>query len=160
MPTPRADYRPKTPQPLRLPGARQRRPRFMATEFPTIPYRLVKPLLDAFSAVYELRTQRSSGWDSYYLSNLPSEFRPARSKGSDDDQVSSDVARRTVATAFETSHGLVVGFHEEFGRFLQALNSPNCFVDTVVHQIQCFIQMCFLHDQMSFQRQSGRKFGS
>src|SRR6266702_7355877 len=27
-------------------------------------------ILDAFSAVYELRTQRTSGWDSYYLSNL------------------------------------------------------------------------------------------
>src|SRR5467141_3558729 len=35
-------------------------------------------------------------------------------------------------TAFETRHGLVVGLHEEFGRFLQALNSPNGFVDTVV----------------------------
>ena len=54
-------------------------------------------ILDAFSAVYELRTQRSSEWDSYYLSNLPSEFRPARSKGSDGDQASSDIVRRTVA---------------------------------------------------------------
>jgi len=42
--------------------------------------------------------------------------------------------------------GLVVGLHEEFGRFLQALNSPNGFVNTVVHQIQCFVQMCFFHD--------------
>jgi len=54
-------------------------------------------ILDAFSAVYELRTQRSSEWDSYYLSNLPSEFRPARSKASDGDQASSDIVRRTVA---------------------------------------------------------------
>src|SRR5216683_5797509 len=62
-------------------------------------------------------------------------------------------------TTFETSHRLVVGLHEEFGRFLQALNSANSFVNTAVHQIQRFIQMCFLHDQMSFRRQSGRKFG-
>src|SRR5260370_21533578 len=34
-------------------------------------------ILDAFSAVYELRTQRSSGWDSYYLSTLPSKFTPS-----------------------------------------------------------------------------------
>jgi hypothetical protein len=54
-------------------------------------------ILDAFSAVYELRTQRNSEWDSYYLSNLPSEFRPARSKGSDGDPASSDMVRRTVA---------------------------------------------------------------
>src|SRR5437667_8240487 len=51
-------------------------------------------------------------------------------------------------TAFETGHGLVVSLHEEFGRFLQALNSPNGFVDTVVYQIQCFIQMCFLHTNL------------
>jgi hypothetical protein len=59
----------------------------------------VLAILDAFSAVYELRTQRSSEWDSYYLSNLPFEFRPARSKGSDGDQASSDIVRRTVAEA-------------------------------------------------------------
>jgi len=40
--------------------------------------------------------------------------------------------------AVRDSHGLVVGLHEELGRFLQALNSPNSFVntclpDTVLH---------------------------
>jgi hypothetical protein len=54
-------------------------------------------VLDAFSAVYELRTDRSSEWDTYYLNNLPSEFRPARLKGSDGDQANSDMVRRTVA---------------------------------------------------------------
>jgi len=36
-------------------------------------------------------------------------------------------------TAFEASHGLVVSLHEEFGAFFQALNSPNGFVNAVVH---------------------------
>jgi hypothetical protein len=36
-------------------------------------------------------------------------------------------------TAFEAGHGLVVSLHEEFGRFLQALNSSNGFVNAVVH---------------------------
>jgi hypothetical protein len=37
-------------------------------------------------------------------------------------------------TAFETGHGLVVSLHEEFGTLLQALNSPNGFVNTWVRQ--------------------------
>jgi hypothetical protein len=39
------------------------------------------------------------------------------------------------------------------------LDSSNRFVNTVVHQIQRFVQMSFLHDQKSLLRRSGREFG-
>jgi hypothetical protein len=55
-------------------------------------------VLDAFLAVYELRTERTSLRDSYYLDNLPSECRPARAKGADDsERATSETVRRTVA---------------------------------------------------------------
>ena len=55
-------------------------------------------VLDAFLAVYELRTERASLRDSYYVNNLPSEFRPAKAKGADDsERATSETVRRTVA---------------------------------------------------------------
>ncbi len=55
-------------------------------------------MLDAFLAVYELRTERTSLRDSYYVSNLPSECRPARAKGSEDsERTTPETVRRTVA---------------------------------------------------------------
>jgi hypothetical protein len=55
-------------------------------------------VLDAFLAVYELRTERASLRDPYYMSNLPSECRPAKAKGADDwERVTSETVRRTVA---------------------------------------------------------------
>jgi hypothetical protein len=55
-------------------------------------------VLDAFLAVYELRTERTSLRDSYYVDNLPSECRPAKAKGADDsERATSETVRRTVA---------------------------------------------------------------
>src|SRR3989441_5196956 len=55
-------------------------------------------VLDAFLAVYELRTDRTSTRDAYYVNNLPSECRPAKAKGADDsERVTSETVRRTVA---------------------------------------------------------------
>src|SRR6266704_817999 len=55
-------------------------------------------VLDAFVAVYELRTERTSLRDSYYVNNLPSECRPAKAKGVDDsERATADTVRRTVA---------------------------------------------------------------
>ncbi|MGH9688961.1 MAG: hypothetical protein ACRD5K_17945, partial [Candidatus Acidiferrales bacterium] len=55
-------------------------------------------VLDAFLAVYELRTERTSSRDSYYVSNLPSECRPAKAKGIDDsERATSDTIRKTVS---------------------------------------------------------------
>ena len=55
-------------------------------------------VLDAFLAVYDLRTERTSVRDSYYVSNLPSECRPAKAKGSEDsERVTPETVRRTVA---------------------------------------------------------------
>jgi hypothetical protein len=55
-------------------------------------------VLDAFLAVYELRTERASLRDSYYVNNLPSEFRPAKGKGADDSgRATSETVRQTVA---------------------------------------------------------------
>lgn len=55
-------------------------------------------VLDAFLAVYELRTERTSLRDSYYLNNLPSDCRPAKAKGGEDsDRATPEMVRRTVA---------------------------------------------------------------
>ncbi|MGH9688859.1 MAG: hypothetical protein ACRD5K_17395, partial [Candidatus Acidiferrales bacterium] len=55
-------------------------------------------VLDAFLAVYELRTERTSSRESYYVNNLPSECRPPKAKGIDDsERATSDTVRRTVA---------------------------------------------------------------
>ena len=55
-------------------------------------------VLDAFVAVYELRTERASLRDPYYMSNLPSECRPPKAKGADDsERVTAETVRRTVA---------------------------------------------------------------
>lgn len=54
-------------------------------------------VLDAFLAVYDLRTEHASQWNAVYVGNLPSECRPARTKRAGrSDQPSSDVVRRTV----------------------------------------------------------------
>ena len=52
-------------------------------------------VLDAFLAVYELRKERTSKLDEYYLGNLPAECRPAKAKGADD-PVTPEIVRRTV----------------------------------------------------------------
>lgn len=52
-------------------------------------------VLDAFLAVYELRKERTSKLDEYYLGNLPAEYRPAKAKDADD-QASPEIVRRTV----------------------------------------------------------------
>src|SRR6266851_2934375 len=55
-------------------------------------------VLDAFLAAYELRAERTSLRDSYYVNNLPSECRPAKAKGADDsERATSETVRRTVA---------------------------------------------------------------
>jgi hypothetical protein len=55
-------------------------------------------VLDSFAAVYELRTERTSLRDSYYVNNLPSVCRPAKAKGGDDSvRATSETVRRTVA---------------------------------------------------------------
>jgi len=54
-------------------------------------------VLDAFLAVYDLRTERTSTRDAYYLSNLPSECRPAKVKGTEDsERTTAEAVRRTV----------------------------------------------------------------
>ena len=59
--------------------------------------RVLGDVLDAFLAVYELRSdQRASKRDEYYLGNLPGECRPGKAKTSDDG-VTPDIVRRTVA---------------------------------------------------------------
>ena len=40
---------------------------------------------------------------------------------------------------------------------IAAGGAPNGLVNAMIHQIQCFTQMCFIHDQTSFRRRSGRK---
>lgn len=55
-------------------------------------------VLDAFLAVYDMRNERTSLRDSYYLDNLPSEGRPAKAKGGEDsDRAVPEMVRRTVA---------------------------------------------------------------
>jgi len=55
-------------------------------------------VLDAFLAVHELRTERASTHDPYYVSNLPSECRPAKAKGAEDsERVTPETVRKTVA---------------------------------------------------------------
>lgn len=55
-------------------------------------------VLDAFLEVYELRTERASLRDSYYVDNLPSECRPAKAKGAgDSERATSETVHRTVA---------------------------------------------------------------
>lgn len=55
-------------------------------------------VLDAFLAVYELRTDRASSRDSYYLNNLPSECQPARAKGAEESRGDTpEIVRGTVA---------------------------------------------------------------
>ena len=55
-------------------------------------------VLDAFLAVYELRTERTSLRDPYHMNNLPSECRPAKRKGAEDsERATTETVRRTVA---------------------------------------------------------------
>jgi len=55
-------------------------------------------VLDAFLAVYDLRTERTSLRDTYYVNNLPSECRPAKAKAGEDlDRATPEMVRRTVA---------------------------------------------------------------
>jgi hypothetical protein len=54
-------------------------------------------VLDAFLAVYDLRTERTSARDTYYFGNLPFECRPAKGKGvGDSEHPIADVVRKTV----------------------------------------------------------------
>lgn len=52
-------------------------------------------VLDAFVAVYELRKERTSKLDEYYIGNLPAEYRPTKAKDADD-PVTPESVRRTV----------------------------------------------------------------
>lgn len=52
-------------------------------------------VLDAFVAVFELRKERTSKLDEYYLGNLPTECRPAKAKDTSE-QVTPEIVRRTV----------------------------------------------------------------
>ncbi|MGH9710940.1 MAG: hypothetical protein ACRD37_10395, partial [Candidatus Acidiferrales bacterium] len=52
-------------------------------------------VLDAFLAVYELRKERTSKLDEYYLGNLPAEYRPTKSRETGE-QVPPEILRRTV----------------------------------------------------------------
>jgi hypothetical protein len=52
-------------------------------------------VLDAFVAVFELRKERPSKLDEYYLGNLPTECRPAKAKDTSE-QATSEIVRRTV----------------------------------------------------------------
>ncbi|MGB2592181.1 MAG: hypothetical protein WBG02_07145 [Candidatus Acidiferrum sp.] len=54
-------------------------------------------VLDAFVALYELRTERTSSRESYYLNNLPTECRPAKIEADDSERATSETVRRTVA---------------------------------------------------------------
>jgi hypothetical protein len=55
-------------------------------------------VLDAFLAVFELRTERASLRDSYYVNNLPSKCHPAKAKeAGDSEHATSETVRRTVA---------------------------------------------------------------
>ena len=57
-------------------------------------------VLDAFLAVYDLRAERTSLRDSYYMTNLPSECYPTKAKrGEDSDRATSEMVRRSVAEA-------------------------------------------------------------
>lgn len=52
-------------------------------------------VLDAFVAVFELRKERTSKLDEYYLGNLPTECRPAKARDTSE-QVPAEIVRRTV----------------------------------------------------------------
>src|SRR5215467_6264681 len=57
-------------------------------------------VLDAFRTAYDLRTERTSLRDSYFMTNLPSECYPAKAKGGEDSEVATpEMVRRTVAEA-------------------------------------------------------------
>jgi hypothetical protein len=58
------------------------------------------------------------------------------------------------AATFQTGHGLVVDLPKRVGCLLQALHSANGFVDPVIHQVQRFVEMCFLHKQISSPRRN------
>ena len=53
-------------------------------------------VLDAFAAVYDLRTDASTGRDPYYLGNLPPECRPASTRAPHN-MPTGETVRRTVA---------------------------------------------------------------
>ena len=52
-------------------------------------------VLDAFLAVFELRKERTSKLDEYYLGNLPTECRPAKARDTSE-QATPEIVRRTV----------------------------------------------------------------
>ena len=55
-------------------------------------------ILDAFLAAYELRKERASKLDEFYLGNLPTEFRPARARGSDEQPTGETVRKAVLET--------------------------------------------------------------
>lgn len=52
-------------------------------------------VLDALLAVYELRKERVSKLDEFYLGNLPAELRPSKAKGTDE-QATAETVRKAV----------------------------------------------------------------
>lgn len=55
-------------------------------------------VLDAFAAVYDLRTDPDRGRDVYYLGNLPMECRPTRAANADESPTSNAVRAAVAAT--------------------------------------------------------------
>lgn len=78
-------------------------------------------VLDAFAAVYDLRT-RATGRDAYYLGNLPLECRPGSTRGERDDAPTAEAVRQTVAeTRRRLGEGPVLFFPWLAGRNLAVL---------------------------------------
>ena len=99
-------------------------------------------VLDAFLAVYEIRTERTSLRDSYYVRNLPSECRPAKAKGGDDsDRTTPEIVRRTVVeTRKRLSDSAAKGDTFLAGRNLHILLEDEKLpgVDTLNHTLRPF----------------------
>ena len=73
----------------------------LSTKTPhTVSRESVVAVLDAFLAVYALRTEPESPLDRTYLSNMPQDCRPTTGKGAGGaERVSSDIVRKTVLEA-------------------------------------------------------------
>lgn len=55
-------------------------------------------VLDAFLAAYELRKERTSKLDEFYLGNLPAEFRPPKTRGTEEQPTAETVRKAVLET--------------------------------------------------------------
>lgn len=55
-------------------------------------------VLDAFLAAYELRKERTSKLDEFYLGNLPAEFRPPKTRGTEEQPTAESVRKAVLET--------------------------------------------------------------